>query len=68
MPWALEILGFDEPGPLKDRLAAAWQRTDADYVPKGSLFSYFQRLGMKWHWVVCDTGYGLIDEHAMMGR
>jgi len=33
--------------------AAWWQRTYAGLVPKGSLFSFFQRLGMtKWHWVL----------------
>lgn len=29
--------------------AAIWQARYAGYVPKGSLFSYFQRLGMVWH-------------------
>ena len=28
--------------------AATWQARYAGYVPKGSLFSFFQRLGMKW--------------------
>ena len=28
--------------------AAAWQTRYAGYVPKGSLFSFFQRLGMVW--------------------
>lgn len=31
-----------------DTFAAAWQRTYAGFVPKGSLFSFFQRLGMTW--------------------
>lgn len=29
--------------------AAGWQARYAGYVPKRSLFSFFQRLGMKWH-------------------
>ena len=28
--------------------AAAWQSTYRGLVPKGSLFSYFQKLGMTW--------------------
>lgn len=52
-PWALEILGFGESGPIEESFAAIWQARYAGYVPKGSLFSYFQRLGMtKWHWRV----------------
>ena len=32
--------------------AARWQATYMGLVPKGSLFSFFQRLGMtKWRWV-----------------
>jgi hypothetical protein len=49
MPWALEVLGFGELGPIEGSFAAGWQSRYAGYVPKGSLFSYFQRLGMKWH-------------------
>lgn len=30
--------------------AAAWQAKYAGWVPKGSLFSFFQRLGMILHW------------------
>ncbi|KAJ5632760.1 hypothetical protein N7490_009099 [Penicillium lividum] len=52
MPWALEILGFGELGPIEGSFAAGWQRLYAGYVPKGALFGYFQRLGMKWHWSV----------------
>ncbi|CRG90849.1 hypothetical protein PISL3812_07895 [Talaromyces islandicus] len=52
MPWALEILGFGELGPIEGSLAAGWQSKYVGYVPKRSLFSYFQRLGMKWHWDV----------------
>ncbi|KAL4869117.1 hypothetical protein BDV12DRAFT_168292 [Aspergillus spectabilis] len=50
MPWMLEILGFGELGPIKGPFAAGWQSRYAGYVPKGSLFSYFQGLGMRWHW------------------
>ena len=33
--------------------ASWWQSTYAGLVPKSSLFSFFQRLGMtKWHWVL----------------
>lgn len=52
MPWALEILGFGDLGPIEGSFAAEWQSAFAGYVPKGSLFSYFQKLGMKWHWSV----------------
>lgn len=52
MPLTLEILGFGELGPIEESFAAGWQSRYAGYVPKGSLFSYFQRLGMKWHWDV----------------
>lgn len=52
VPSALEILGFSELGPIEGSFAAAWQSRYAGYVPKGSLFSYFQRLGMRWHWGV----------------
>ncbi|KAI9041433.1 interferon alpha-inducible IFI6/IFI27 family protein [Aspergillus affinis] len=47
-PWVLEVLGFAELGPLEGSFAAWWQRLYAGYVPKGSLFSFFQRLGMIW--------------------
>ncbi|KAJ5823422.1 hypothetical protein N7447_005762 [Penicillium robsamsonii] len=50
-PLALEMLGFAESGPVAGSFAAAWQRTYRGYVPKKTLFGYFQRLGMKWHWV-----------------
>lgn len=49
-PWALEILGFGELGPIEGSFAAFWQQSYAGYVPKRALFGYFQRLGMKWHW------------------
>ncbi|KAI9457774.1 hypothetical protein BJY52DRAFT_1271207 [Lactarius psammicola] len=50
-PWALEVLGFGELGPIEGTFAAWWQSTYAGYVPKGSLFSFFQRLGMEWKWL-----------------
>jgi hypothetical protein len=50
LPWMLEILGFGELGPIEGSFAAGWQSRYAGYVPKGSLFGYFQRLGMTWHW------------------
>ncbi|KAK0612177.1 hypothetical protein B0T14DRAFT_440991 [Immersiella caudata] len=31
-----------------ESFAAGWQRTYSGFVPKGSLFSYLQRLGMVW--------------------
>jgi len=52
LPWTLEIFGFGELGIIEGSLAARWQSMYAGYVPKRSLFSYFQRLGMKWHWYV----------------
>ncbi|GAD93992.1 predicted protein [Paecilomyces variotii No. 5] len=48
MPWCLEVLGFAELGPIEGTFAAWWQARYAGYVPKNSLFSYFQRLGMIW--------------------
>jgi hypothetical protein len=51
-PWALEILGFGELGPIESSFAAAWQRRYVGYVPKKALFGYFQRLGMTWHWTL----------------
>ncbi|KAJ0162336.1 hypothetical protein CTA2_4719 [Colletotrichum tanaceti] len=47
-PWVLEALGFSELGPVADTFAAFWQAHYAGYVPKGSLFSSFQQLGMVW--------------------
>ncbi|KAK4183565.1 putative HTH-type transcriptional regulator YdfL [Podospora australis] len=48
MPWVLELLGFAELGPVEGSFAAWWQRCYGGYVPKGALFSFFQRLGMVW--------------------
>ncbi|KAJ9652600.1 hypothetical protein H2198_008169 [Neophaeococcomyces mojaviensis] len=47
-PTILEWLGFAELGPIEGSFAALWQARYAGYVPKGSLFSFFQRLGMIW--------------------
>ncbi|KAI3391561.1 hypothetical protein diail_7155 [Diaporthe ilicicola] len=47
-PWVLEALGFGELGPVADTFASWWQARYAGYVPKDSLFSFFQRLGMVW--------------------
>ncbi|KAL8367036.1 hypothetical protein RB599_010278 [Gaeumannomyces hyphopodioides] len=47
-PWVVEALGFGELGPIADTFASWWQSTYAGFVPKGSLFSFFQRLGMIW--------------------
>ncbi|KAI7909240.1 hypothetical protein M9X92_011745 [Pyricularia oryzae] len=47
-PWAVEALGLAEMGPVADSFAAWWQFTYAGFVPKNSLFSFFQRLGMIW--------------------
>jgi len=72
-PWAIEVLGFGELGPIEGMscwslyihvladpdavfffpvgtFAAWWQSTYGGYVPAGSLFSFFQRLGMVWKW------------------
>jgi len=48
LPWVIEALGFAELGPVEGSFAAWWQARYLGYVPKGSLFSYFQRLGMVW--------------------
>jgi len=47
-PWAIGALGFGELGPIEGTFAAWWQSRYAGYVPAGSLFSFFQRLGMVW--------------------
>jgi len=47
-PWAIEVVGFGELGPVEGTFAAWWQSTYAGYVPARSLFSFFQRLGMVW--------------------
>ncbi|RYO84626.1 hypothetical protein DL766_000705 [Monosporascus sp. MC13-8B] len=47
-PWVIQALGFGELGPIEGTFASWWQARYAGYVPKGSLFSFFQRLGMTW--------------------
>lgn len=47
-PWIVEALGFAELGPVEGSFAAWWESLYAGYIPKGSLFSYLQRLGMTW--------------------
>jgi len=47
-PWAIAALGFGELGPIEGTFAAWWQSTYGSSVPAGSLFSFFQRLGMVW--------------------
>lgn len=49
-PWAVEALGFGALGPIEGSFAAWWQAKFVGYVPKGSVFSFFQRLGMVWRW------------------
>ncbi|KIW64248.1 hypothetical protein PV04_09195 [Phialophora macrospora] len=51
LPWVIEALGFGARGPIARTFAAWWQSKYAGYVPKESLFSFFQRLGMKWKYV-----------------
>ncbi|KAJ5481461.1 hypothetical protein N7475_000273 [Penicillium sp. IBT 31633x] len=41
-PWALEIIGFGDLGPIEGSFAAAWQRQYAGYVPKRALFGFFR--------------------------
>jgi hypothetical protein len=66
MPEVIGWLGFGELGPVegmssvwrlwRDLLtdigsyAAWWESAYAGFIPKGSLFSFFQRLGMKWRY------------------
>ncbi|MCJ1309697.1 hypothetical protein MMC25_003357 [Agyrium rufum] len=47
-PWTLEILGFGELGIVEESFAACWQAMYRGYVSRGSLFAFFQRLGMVW--------------------
>jgi hypothetical protein len=52
-PWVLGLLGFVEVGIVEGSFAARWMSMYGGLVPKGSLFSFFQRLGMVgWRWVV----------------
>ncbi|CAK7244511.1 MAG: hypothetical protein STHCBS139747_006052 [Sporothrix thermara] len=48
LPWVLEVLGFGELGPIAESVAARLQMRYMGYVPKGSWFSFFQRLAMVW--------------------
>ncbi|KAF1829473.1 hypothetical protein BDW02DRAFT_509881, partial [Decorospora gaudefroyi] len=48
-PWVLPELGFGELGPVEGTFASWWQSNYGGLVPKGSLFSFLQRLGMKYH-------------------
>lgn len=47
-PYVVELLGFGELGPIEGTWAALWQSTYRGLVPKNSLFSFLQRLGMTW--------------------
>ncbi|KAL6908765.1 hypothetical protein GGI43DRAFT_393567 [Trichoderma evansii] len=47
-PYILELLGFSELGPVEGTFASWWESTYAGNIPAGSMFSYFQRLGMNW--------------------
>ncbi|KAL7620424.1 hypothetical protein AAE478_009419 [Parahypoxylon ruwenzoriense] len=47
-PTIVEASGFAELGPVEGSFAAWWESTYAGYIPKGSLFSFLQRLGMIW--------------------
>ncbi|KAK0649731.1 hypothetical protein B0T16DRAFT_389726 [Cercophora newfieldiana] len=47
-PVVLEVLGFSAEGPVAESFAAWFQSTYRGYVPKGSLMSFLQRLGMTW--------------------
>ncbi|KAK0672677.1 hypothetical protein QBC41DRAFT_313137 [Cercophora samala] len=47
-PRVLVLLGFSAEGPVEGSWAAWFQSTYGGYVPKGSLMSFLQRLGMTW--------------------
>lgn len=47
-PGDVEALGFGELRSIKGTFAAWCQAQNAGYMPQGSLFSFFQRLGMVW--------------------
>ncbi|KAK3998184.1 putative HTH-type transcriptional regulator YdfL [Cladorrhinum sp. PSN332] len=47
-PRILMLLGFGVEGPVEGSFAAWFMSTYGGYVPKGSLMSYLQRLGMTW--------------------
>ncbi|KAF6831264.1 hypothetical protein CPLU01_06821, partial [Colletotrichum plurivorum] len=47
-PWVVEALGFGPVGPNPGTWAGKWQDRYSEYVPKGSLFTFFKRLDMEW--------------------
>ncbi|KAK4168236.1 putative HTH-type transcriptional regulator YdfL [Cladorrhinum sp. PSN259] len=47
-PRILVLLGFGIEGPIEGSFAAWFMSTYGGYVPKGSLMSFLQRLGMTW--------------------
>ncbi|KAL2163255.1 hypothetical protein VTH06DRAFT_5311 [Thermothelomyces fergusii] len=48
LPLIVRALGFGQLGPVEGSFAAWWQRLYGGYVPKGSLWSFLQRMGMTW--------------------
>ncbi|KAH6838363.1 hypothetical protein B0I37DRAFT_243437 [Chaetomium sp. MPI-CAGE-AT-0009] len=57
LPGLVRVLGFARLGPVEGEylicllacsFAAWWQRLYGGYVPKGSLWSFLQRMGMTW--------------------
>ncbi|EGP84567.1 uncharacterized protein MYCGRDRAFT_105798 [Zymoseptoria tritici IPO323] len=54
-PAVIELLGFTELGPAPGSFASRWHSLYGARVPIGSVFSYMQRLGMKW-----NGGVGLV--------
>ncbi|KAH6615936.1 hypothetical protein B0J18DRAFT_484731 [Chaetomium sp. MPI-SDFR-AT-0129] len=48
VPVFVRVLGFAKEGPLEGSFAAWWQSSYKGYVPKGSLWSFLQRMGMTW--------------------
>jgi hypothetical protein len=49
VPGLVRVLGFARAGPVEGSFAAWWQRLYGGYVPKGSLWSFLQRMGMTWN-------------------
>ncbi|KAK4143473.1 uncharacterized protein C8A04DRAFT_28899 [Dichotomopilus funicola] len=48
VPVFVRVLGFAKEGPLEGSFAACWQSLYKGHVPKGSLWSFLQRMGMTW--------------------
>ncbi|KAK3296616.1 uncharacterized protein B0H64DRAFT_389630 [Chaetomium fimeti] len=48
VPGLVRVLGFARLGPVEGSFAAWWQRLYGGYVPKGSFWSFLQRMGMTW--------------------